>query len=399
MSVAPQDIKISDFDYELPPQFIAQRPLDKRDESKLLYYKQGECAHHHFGDILSLLPEKSLLIFNNTKVIPARLFVTKPTGALIQVFLLNPVSPYAEVERALKVKNQSVVWQCMIGNSKRWKEHECIRVEGQELWMEFTLLSKEDRTVEIRWTENVPFCDAIELIGKMPLPPYIKRDAQLLDDTRYQTVYAKHDGAVAAPTAGLHFTSEIIDGLKSLGMTTAEVTLHVGAGTFKPVEDDLVWNHPMHEEYYQVNRETINALITDRPRIATGTTSLRTLETLYWVGLQLRDGAEKALHVRQHLPYEYSGELLTYNESLNHVQSYMYTNQLNELVGLSGIMIMPGYEIKSVEGLITNFHLPKSTLLLLISALVGNEWKRIYEEAKQNNYRFLSYGDSSLLMK
>ena len=399
MSLAPQEIRISDFDYDLPQQFIAQKPLNKRDESKLLCYKKGEISHQNFGEITALLPENALLVFNNTKVIPARLFVTKSTGALIQVFLLSPVSPFADVERALKMTNQSSVWTCMIGNAKRWKENETIRVEADALWMEFTLLDKEQRSVKISWTDNIPFCDAIEVVGKMPLPPYIKREAQLSDATRYQTVYAKHDGAVAAPTAGLHFTPEIIDGLETMGMATSEVTLHVGAGTFKPVEDDLVWNHPMHEEYYQVSRATIQQLITDRPRIATGTTSLRTLETLYWVGLQIRDKATSALNVTQHLPYLYDGELLTYNGALRNVISYMDARGMDEVVGLSGIMIMPGYEIRSVEGLITNFHLPKSTLLLLICALVGDEWKRIYKEAKANNYRFLSYGDSSLLMK
>jgi len=398
MSLAPQEVKISDFDYDLPQEFIAQKPLDKRDDSKLLCYKNGQSSHHTFSEITGLLPEKAMLVFNNTKVIPARLFVTKPTGALVQVFLLSPVAPYAEVERALKMQNQASVWTCMIGNAKRWKEKETIRVETSDVWMEFTLLSKEDRKVQMTWSEGVPFCDAIESIGKMPLPPYIKREAQLSDATRYQTVYAKHDGAVAAPTAGLHFTPEIIANLQSKGMSTSELTLHVGAGTFKPVEDDLVWNHPMHEEYYQVSRKTIQSLITDRPRIATGTTSLRTLETLYWVGIQLRDGSESALNVTQHLSYLYEGDLVSYNDALQYLLDYMDREGLEDVVGLSGIMIMPGYEIRSVEGLITNFHLPKSTLLLLISALVGTDWKHIYKEAKMKNYRFLSYGDSSLLM-
>lgn len=399
MSLAPEEIRISDFDYDLPTQFIAQQPLDKRDESKMLCYNGGQISHYQFSEIGEVLPKNAMLVFNNTKVIPARLFVTKPTGALIQVFLLNPVAPYVDVERALKMVNQEAVWTCMIGNAKRWKEGETIRVETESVWMSFTLLNKEQRSVKMSWTEQVPFCDAIEQIGKMPLPPYIKREAQLSDATRYQTVYAKHDGAVAAPTAGLHFTPQIIEALKLRGTDTAEVTLHVGAGTFKPVEEDLVWHHPMHEEYYQVSRETIQQLITDRPRIATGTTSLRTLETLYWVGLQIRDGLETALNVTQHLPYLYKDERVSYNEALQFILNYMTREGLEEIVGLSGIMIMPGYEVMSVDGLITNFHLPKSTLLLLISAMVGNDWKRIYDEAKNHQYRFLSYGDSSLLMK
>ncbi|MFT5723380.1 MAG: S-adenosylmethionine:tRNA ribosyltransferase-isomerase [Bacteroidia bacterium] len=399
MSVEQKQIKISDYDYDLPQQFIAQRPLSHRADSKLLVYGDGHMTHNGFSDIVDILPKNALLVFNNTKVIPARLFVTKHTGAVIQVFLLNPVLPYTDVERALKSKNEPMTWSCIIGNLKRWKDGETLQAEMAGVMMEFTLKNRDKRLVEMTWTKDVAFCDAIDVLGNMPLPPYIKREAQEADETRYQTVYAKHDGAVAAPTAGLHFTASIIEALKEKGVTTTEVTLHVGAGTFKPVEDDLVWNHPMHEEYYQVSLSSIEALITDRPRIATGTTSLRTLETLYWVGVQLRDGLDHPLNVAQHLPYLYNGQLPSYNETLSEIVAYMSDAGITDLVGVSGIMIMPGYDIKSVTGLITNFHLPKSTLLLLIAALVGEEWKRIYSEAKQNNYRFLSYGDSSLLLK
>ena len=395
----PQSIRISDFDYDLPAAYVAQKPEAKRDASKLLVYQNGQVSHKQFSDIVEVLPENAKLIFNNTKVIPARLFVHKTTGALIQVFLLNPVAPYNNVDQALKVTNQKVTWQCMVGNLKRWKQDETIELHTESVKMAFTLVDREQRLVEIDWTEDIHFCDALEVLGNMPLPPYIKREAQEADVTRYQTVYAKSEGAVAAPTAGLHFTPEILSDLKAKDKSIEEVTLHVGAGTFKPVEEDLVWNHPMHEEYYQVSRETIEGLITDAPRIATGTTSLRTLETLYWVGLQLRDGEENPYNVTQHKPYLYNSDLPDYNTSLQFVASHMEKLGVDEIVGLSGIMIMPGYAIKSVEGLITNFHLPKSTLLLLIAALVGEEWKTIYEEAKANDYRFLSYGDSSLLMK
>ena len=399
MKTDPRGIRISDFDYDLPSEFIAQKPVFERDASKLLFYKDGEIGHKHFSDIKSVLPDGAKLIFNNTKVIPARLFVTKPTGALIQVFLLNPVSPYANVDQALKAINQAVTWKCMIGNLKRWKEGETIEIQIDEWSMSFTLKDKEQRLVEMQWSAHVAFCDALEVLGNMPLPPYIKREAQEADASRYQTVYAKEEGAVAAPTAGLHFTTEILNDLITTGMTAEEVTLHVGAGTFKPVEDDLVWDHPMHEEYYQVSKSTIHSLITDKPRIATGTTSLRTLETLFWVGVQLRDEAENPLNVLQHKPYLYDNILPNYNEALQYILSYMESNDVDEIVGLSGIMIMPGYDVKSVDGLITNFHLPKSTLLLLIAAMVGDNWKAIYSEAKSNAYRFLSYGDSSLLMK
>ncbi len=397
--IDPKRIRISDFDYDLPPEFIAQKPVSKRDSSKLLFYKNGQIAHKHFSDISKVLPEGAKLVFNNTKVIPARLFVTKPTGALIQVFLLNPIAPYNNVDQGLKAINEAVTWKCMIGNLKRWKEGETIEVKANDLWMSFTLRNKDLRTVEMQWSQHIPFCDALEVLGNMPLPPYIKREAQEADVSRYQTVYAKEEGAVAAPTAGLHFTKEILSGLTANRMTLEEVTLHVGAGTFKPVEEDLVWNHPMHEEYYQVNKSTIKCLITDKPRIATGTTSLRTLETLYWVGIQLRDNAENPFNVMQHKPYGYSGELPDYNAALQHILDYMEEHDVAEIVGLSGIMIMPGYDVKSVVGLITNFHLPKSTLLLLIAAMVGDKWMKIYTAAKDNGYRFLSYGDSSLLMK
>jgi len=399
MKQSPKSIRISDFDYELPQACIAQKPVGVRDASKLLYYHDGQIEHKHFSDIGAVLPKHAKLVFNNTKVIPARIFVRKSTGALIQVFLLNPVKPYANVDQALKLTNQKTTWQCMVGNLKRWKLNETITLEAGSVHMSFTLVDKETRLVEMEWTHDIAFCDVLEKLGNMPLPPYIKREAQESDAARYQTVYAKAEGAVAAPTAGLHFTTEILSGLKSEGKTIEEVTLHVGAGTFKPVDEDLVWHHPMHEEYYQVSKQTIEGLITDNPRIATGTTSLRTLETLYWVGLQLRDGEENPFNVTQHKPYLYSGDLIDYNSALKYIVAFMDAHKVDDIVGLSGIMIMPGYDIKSVVGLITNFHLPKSTLLLLIAALVGDVWKSIYEEAKSNGYRFLSYGDSSLLLR
>jgi len=233
----------------------------------------------------------------------------------------------------------------------------------------------------------------------MPLPPYIKREAQTEDETRYQTVFAKTDGAVAAPTAGLHFSDPMLNALRKTGVQTSELTLHVGAGTFKPVEEDYVWNHPMHEEFFQVNTSFLTDLLKHPIRIATGTTSLRTLETLYWVGVQLLNNEENPFVVNQHTPYTFTGQLMSYEESIQTILDHVKDNEISEIVGRSGIMIMPGYEIKSVVGLITNFHLPKSTLLLLISAFVGDQWTDIYQNAIQNNYRFLSYGDSSLLLK
>jgi S-adenosylmethionine:tRNA ribosyltransferase-isomerase len=390
-------VRISDFDYELPAEYIAQKPLDRRDSSKLLVYKQGDISHYQFSDILDVLPPKSRLVFNNTRVIPARIFATKETGARIQIFLLNPVAPFAEVERSLKSK-EDVVWQCMIGNAKRFKEGDQLQIETDDCKIKLTLVNKESRHVAFSWNTSHEFCDVLESIGKMPLPPYIKREAQEEDDERYQTVFAKEEGAVAAPTAGLHFTEAIMDRFESKGIAKSELTLHVGAGTFKPVEVDEVWDHPMHEEFFQVSIGSLRELAGQETRIATGTTSLRSLESLYWVGVKLHYGEDKPFEIEQHFPYECEHPELSFESAIQTIIDHLEAKGQSLVTGSSGIMIMPGYRIKSVHGLITNFHLPKSTLLLLISALVGNDWKKIYSEAKAKNYRFLSYGDSSLLM-
>lgn len=394
-----RSIRISDFDYDLPEAYVAQKPLKLREESKLLVFRNHKITHTGFNSIGTHIPDSALLVFNNTRVIPARLFATKETGARIQIFLLNPVSPFAEVERALKVTESAVVWKCMIGNAKRWKEGEQLQIDADGFRLLLTLINKEEKLVEFAWSEPIEFCDVIEAIGNMPLPPYIKREAQEEDSSRYQTVYARNDGAVAAPTAGLHFSKNLLDELQSKGVKTTELTLHVGAGTFKPVETDVVWDHPMHEEFFQVGVDCLETLLLHKLRIATGTTSLRTLETLYWVGVQLAEGVDNPFLVTQHKPYEYAGEELSFEDAIGEILRYTKQRGLSEVVGTSGIMIMPGYDIKSVQGLITNFHLPKSTLLLLISAMVGNDWRSIYDEAKKHDYRFLSYGDSSLLWK
>ncbi len=390
-------VKISDFDYDLPTEYIAQKPLESRDASKLLVYKSGEITHHHFTDILDLLPKHTRLVFNNTRVIPARIFATKETGARIQIFLLNPIAPYAEVERSLK-STEDVVWQCMIGNAKRFKQDDQLSIETPDCTISLTLEDRENKYVRFSWNTDIEFCDVLESIGKMPLPPYIKREAQEEDDERYQTVFAKEEGAVAAPTAGLHFTQRIMDQFQINHIQKSELTLHVGAGTFKPVEVDEVWDHPMHEEFFQADVNCLRELAQKETRIATGTTSLRSLESLYWVGIKLYYGLENPFDIEQHFPYECEHELLSFEESIKAIIKHLESNGLHAVTGTSGIMIMPGYQIRSISGLITNFHLPKSTLLLLISALVGDDWRTIYSEAKANNYRFLSYGDSSLLM-
>ncbi|MBO6516958.1 MAG: S-adenosylmethionine:tRNA ribosyltransferase-isomerase [Bacteroidia bacterium] len=393
-----RNVRISDFDYELPKEMIAQSPLPVRDQSKLLVFNQGEIKHQRFDQVGDYLPSDTLLVFNNTKVIPARIYAEKSTGARIQIFLLNPVMPYNDVERTLLVSEGPIVWKCMIGNAKKWKATDVLEISLPQTKLRIKLQDREAKLVHFEWDGDIPFSEVLDAIGQMPLPPYIKREAQTEDAKRYQTVFAKNSGAVAAPTAGLHFSENVLNQLSDDGVTQAEVTLHVGAGTFKPVEVEHVWDHPMHEEFYQVDLSCLLTLMEKRNRIATGTTSLRTLETLYWVGIQLLEKIENPFDVRQHAPYEYTGTWVSYEEAIRAIVEYAQENGLKEIVGSSGIMIMPGYTIRSVVGLITNFHMPKSTLLLLISSLVGDQWRHIYEEAKANQYRFLSYGDSSLLI-
>lgn len=400
MSEEQKKISIRDFDYDLPQERIAQAPKGKRNESKLLVYQNGEIDHSSFNEIGSWLPSDSLIIFNNTRVIPARIYAQKSTGAKIQLFLLQPETPYQDMERALEVTDESVVWQCMIGNAKKWKEGSDLRISTDRTEITATLENKANGLVRFGWSGDISFSDVIESIGRMPLPPYIKREAQSDDSNRYQTVYAKNDGAVAAPTAGLHFTDEIIEGLKESGNRIGELTLHVGAGTFKPVTEDKVWDHEMHSEFFQVPRETIENLVRANKLIATGTTSLRTLESLYWIGVKLNADMSDPFVIEQHLPYTIQHDPnFSYQDALEAVLGYMESHNLSQLSGSSGLMIMPGYNIRSIDGLITNFHMPKSTLLLLISAWIGDDWKEVYRSALENNYRFLSYGDSSLLFK
>lgn len=400
MSEVQKKISIRDFDYDLPQERIAQAPKGKRNESKLLVYQNGVIDHSSFNEIRNWLPSDSLIIFNNTRVIPARIYAQKSTGAKIQLFLLQPETPYQDMERALKVTDESVVWQCMIGNAKKWKEGSDLLISTDRTKITATLENKTNGLVRFDWSGHISFSDVIESIGRMPLPPYIKREAQSDDSNRYQTVYAKNDGAVAAPTAGLHFTDEIIEGLKKSGHRIGELTLHVGAGTFKPVTEDKVWDHEMHSEFFLVPRETIENLVRAKKRIATGTTSLRTLESLYWIGVKLNADMSDPFVIEQHLPYTIQHDsTFSYKDALKAVLDYIQSHDLSQVSGSSGLMIMPGYNIRSIDGLITNFHMPKSTLLLLISAWIGDDWKEVYRSALDNDYRFLSYGDSSLLLK
>lgn len=396
-------IKLSDYNFELPEEKIAKHPLEKRENSKLLFYKNQTIEHHLFKDIAQLIPENAILIFNNTKVIPARIFFYKPTGALIEIFLLKPLDPLP-VHMAMQEK-KSCTWLCMIGNLKKWKDPDVIireiPIKTKKVVLSAELKDRNLGKIVFSWNDNeVTFAEILENAGEVPLPPYLNRKPTKEDKPRYQTVYSKFEGAVAAPTAGLHFTNDILDDLEVKNIKKEYLTLHVSAGTFQPVKEENVINHPMHTEVMIVRKETIiNLLDKDKKVIAVGTTSMRTLESLYWYGVKLHLNKISEFKIGKLDPYQYSNELLPSKiEALESILKLMEINNLEELHGSTEIFIIPGYQFRICEALITNFHLPKSTLILLIAAFVGEDWKKIYKEALASDYRFLSYGDSSLLL-
>ncbi len=402
-----KSISISDYNYLLPDERIAKYPLAKRDDSKLLYYKNGELETHNFHDIPELLTDDSLLIFNNTKVIHARILFKKETGATVEIFCLAPSNPKDYVMNFQQ--SDSVVWTCMVGNAKRWKQDaltlELIGTSGKVI-LTAQKLSTQDQEYEISfsWDNNqYSFSDILHIAGNLPIPPYLNRPTEESDEKTYQTVYSQIEGSVAAPTAGLHFTNDVIKRLVNKNIAITEVTLHVGAGTFKPMKAEQIGEHEMHTELISVKRETIEKMLNnENPLVVVGTTSLRTIESLYYIGVKILKNkaySPNNINVEQWEPYDVSNNVYAANDVLKGVLQYMDNNGLSELVASTQIIIAPGYTFKFVDGLITNFHQPQSTLLLLVSALVGNEWKRIYQYAMENNFRFLSYGDSSLLWK
>ena len=370
-----KQINISDYNYELPDERIAKFPLEKRDSSKLLTYISGSVETNVFSSLPEILPANSCLVFNNTRVIQARLEFFKSTGSRIEIFCLEPQDP-SSYELSLS-RTQSCVWKCMVGNLKKWK--------GE-------VLKKE-----IGSDNGVSFAEVLDLLGELPIPPYLNRKTQESDKTTYQTVYSKVKGSVAAPTAGLHFTPEVISALHGKGIKTMELTLHVGAGTFQPVKAEEIGGHAMHAEKIEVSREFIENLIVNLGNIvAVGTTSVRTLESLYYLGVQLHSG-DTSLLVNQWEPYENKSQLSP-KESLQAILNYMEQSGSNTLYATTQIMIVPGYKFNIVNVLITNFHQPKSTLLLLLAAFIGEKWRELYKYALENDYRFLSYGDSSVLI-
>lgn len=391
-------LNLEDFKYHLPEERIAQHPLKERSASKLLVYEKGDISHKNFKNITDLLPQKSQLIFNNTRVIPARIFFTKSTGALIEIFMLEPVKPFHQREKAMEARSP-VEWKCMIRNLKKWKDEDLTVTIDQKV-LHAKLIDRENQVVQLSWDpDNYSFAEIVESAGRIPLPPYVKREATEEDVVSYQTVYANQKGAVAAPTAGLHFTPEILNELKARGIKHDYLTLHVSAGTFQPIKDEDVFKHKMHEEEIVVKKQNILFLLqNDGPVIPVGTTSMRTLESLYWFGVKLLSDPDASFFIPQMYPYQEYDELPSKNESLEQVLSYLEKNQLDNILGNTEIFIYPGYTFRMCDGLVTNFHLPGSTLILLIAALIGDDWRKIYEEALKGDYRFLSYGDSSLLL-
>lgn len=399
----PRDISIADYDYPLPDERIAKFPLAERDQSKLLVYRAGEIAESQFFHLPELLPEGAMLLFNNTKVIHARLFFRKPTGSVIEIFCLEPHA--MAVSQAFE-QRQQCTWLCYIGNNKKWKEgplERQFKIQDSEFKIEATRREAvgEAWLVDFRWTGGISFAELIDNVGVIPLPPYLHREAEESDNTRYQTVYARHEGSVAAPTAGLHFTDRLLNELRAKGFKTEYITLHVGAGTFKPVSADTIGGHEMHVEKVQISRTNIVNIINQigRPIIPVGTTTVRTLESVYWFGVKLHNDPDtEAMHVLQWDPYELEELGISATQSYGKVLEWMDRKGIEHLDGDTQLLIAPGYKYHVINGLITNFHQPRSTLLLLVSALIGDDWHRCYRYALDHGFRFLSYGDSCLLL-
>lgn len=403
--IAQQKIRIEEYNYPLPAEKIAYFPAGSRDQSQLLVHKDGTITDATFKDLAQFLGPNDVLAFNNSRVIHARLLVQNRNGAAIEIFCLEPLAPTREIQEAF-VQTCRVSWKCFVGNAKRWKEPIEFTVEVNQKPITITAVKGENSDgafeVTFLWEdETVTLAEWIEAYGKIPLPPYIKRAAQTDDEQRYQTIFAQHNGSVAAPTAGLHFTEEVFRSLEEKNIETLWVTLHVGAGTFKPVSTETIGEHIMHKEQIVITRETIEAILNcnNKKIIAVGTTVARTLESLFIIGAKLNLNLPDPFNIQQWEIYE-NEELqkIDANTSLKAIYNYIVTNNLPFLTASTALMITPGYEHKIARGLITNFHQPQSTLLLLIASYLGEKWKEIYQHALTHNYRFLSYGDSNLYL-
>jgi S-adenosylmethionine:tRNA ribosyltransferase-isomerase len=408
----PKNLRIEDFNYSLPDEKIAKHPLQKRDESKLLIWKNENIEEDNFYNLHKHLPENSLMVFNNTKVVEARLLFKKASGTTIEIFCLEPANRYADITTAM-LQTKKVLWKCFVGNAKKWKD-ELLKKEIHHAGKSIVLTAKkisrqpDNFIIEFFWNDDtLSFAEVLHLAGVIPLPPYLHRAAEKEDAVRYQTIYAKNDGSVAAPTAGLHFTDFVLEKLSNKKIEKDFVTLHVGAGTFKPVKTETIEQHEMHAEFFEVNIELIEKMATSNKKvIVVGTTSLRTLESLYWMGVKVSqqltvNGQQKIsieeISINQWDAYELRDDI-SLKKSLEALLNWMKENNQTKLIAKTHILIAPPYKLKVADALITNFHQPKSTLLLLVAAIVGDKWKSIYDYALQNNFRFLSYGDACLLM-
>jgi S-adenosylmethionine:tRNA ribosyltransferase-isomerase len=399
-------LKIEDYNYPLPDDRIAKYPLAQRDQSKLLFLNENTLEEKQFNQLPDLLPAKSLLLFNETRVIQARLRFKKPTGAQIEIFCLEPVEPSNDFQVALQQK-PPVIWKCLVGKAKRWKEgklESVVRVGNRDVHLFAEKKQQLNDSFLIRFTwepDEIQFADILETSGLTPLPPYLHREAEQTDKDRYQTVYARLNGSVAAPTAGLHFTDDILQKLDQQGFEKEKVILHVGAGTFKPVSSETIGEHEMHTEKIRITKKSLQHLHSklDDPIIPVGTTSMRSLESLFWMALRLLKNNPNFNRVDQWDPYSMKiPDDFTSKKALEILIGYLEKTRQNELEGATQLMIVPGYHFRFATGIITNFHQPKSTLLLLVSALIGEKWKEAYNFALKNNFRFLSYGDSCLFL-
>lgn len=409
----PGTLSIKDFTYSLPEERIANYPLAERDASKLLIYKKGNIAEDTYRNIDVHIPTDSLLVFNDTRVVEARLLFQKSTGGVIEIFCLEPHQLYPDITTAM-LSREKVLWHCLIGGASKWKHGQILEKKifhnAHEIILKARYIEKvsDSFIVELNWNDSsLSFAEVLHLFGAIPLPPYIKREAERSDAERYQTVYAQYEGSVAAPTAGLHFTKNVFEKLKKKNIHSDFITLHVGAGTFKPVKSELMRGHEMHAEHFTVSRSTVQHLIDhlDKNIIAVGTTSLRTLESLYWlgvkeVGVETRHAlSAQEAGIDQWEVYDQNFKAISTREALENLFKRMNEKNLDSLTAKTQIMIAPGYQFKMVNGLITNFHQPQSTLLLLVAAFIGKDWKKIYDYALENDFRFLSYGDGSLLWR
>ncbi|KYG74084.1 S-adenosylmethionine:tRNA ribosyltransferase-isomerase [Roseivirga spongicola] len=400
MAIPPApDLKA--INYSLPDEKIAKYPLAQRDQSKLLTYSGGNISDTEFKNLPEILDANTSLFFNNTKVIPARLFFQKETGAQIEIFLLNPVSP-THIISLMMEETGAVVWECMVGNFKKWKDDTILARKfennGSSVEIRAKIVDREQKQIEFSWSDkSLSFAEIVELSGKVPLPPYLNRTDEPEDKERYQTVYSKQEGAVAAPTAGLHFTDQVLSDLEQKGVNLNYLTLHVSAGTFQPIKASDAREHNMHSEQVEVNRSTVELLSKTERVVAVGTTSMRTLESLYWFGVRLMNGNED-FSIQKLEPYETEENLPSRKEVFAFMLNWMDENNTSILTGKTEIFIMPGYQFRVCNGLITNFHQPGSTLMLLVWAFIGENWKKVYKHALSNDYRFLSYGDSSILL-